>query len=243
MGALANGKHEAVLQAYFADPNRVGWRAYAKVYPNAKQRAAETAWSRLLKNAEFSARVAELDAAVTEKVVEASAITVERVISELAKIGFASAKRYLRLTDDGEPAIDLSQVSEDEFAALAQVTVEDFVDARSEPDEALEPQAHGGELKRRRGRDVRRVTFKLHPKIPALVAIGEHLGAFRRKGEAAPAKADAPDQPQVETTPPSRLEIARRIAFLLRVPEQKPAAANAPVAPAAEPAREKRAPR
>lgn len=243
MSALANGKHEAVLQAYLADPDRLGWRAYTKVYPEAKKRAAATAWSRLLKNAEFSSRLAELEASVTAKVVEASAISIEMVIKELAKLGFSNARNFVRITADGEPAVDLSDATEEQFASLQSISVEDFVDGRVEATEELEPQAQGGALRRRRGREVRRVTFKLHPKIPALVAIGEHLGAFKGKGES-PARAEQADQPQADApaAPLSRLEIARRIAWLLRVPDEKPAPANAAPA-AAEPPREKRAPR
>src|SRR5258706_190065 len=60
MTTLANAKHEAVELAYIADPERVGWHAYRSVYPKSSQHAAETAWARMLKNAEFSARIAEL---------------------------------------------------------------------------------------------------------------------------------------------------------------------------------------
>ena len=51
---------EVAALAYLADPEKIGWRAYKKVYPKSSQHAAETAFSRLLKNAEFSARVAEI---------------------------------------------------------------------------------------------------------------------------------------------------------------------------------------
>jgi hypothetical protein len=40
MPALANPKHEAVAQAFIADPERIGWRAYSQVYPKSSQRAA-----------------------------------------------------------------------------------------------------------------------------------------------------------------------------------------------------------
>jgi hypothetical protein len=61
MPVLTNQRHEGVAQAYIADPEKVGWRAYKSVYPKSSQHAAETGFSRLLlKNAEFSARVAEL---------------------------------------------------------------------------------------------------------------------------------------------------------------------------------------
>jgi hypothetical protein len=60
MPVLTNQRHEAVAQAYIADPERVGWRAYQQAYPNASQHGAETGFSRLWKNVEFEARVVEL---------------------------------------------------------------------------------------------------------------------------------------------------------------------------------------
>ena len=64
MPVLSNQRHEGVAQAYIADPEKVGWRAYKSVYPNSSQHAAETGFSRLLlKNAEFASRVAELQGA------------------------------------------------------------------------------------------------------------------------------------------------------------------------------------
>jgi hypothetical protein len=38
----------------------MGWRAYKKVYPNSSLHAAECGFTRLQKNVEFAARVAEL---------------------------------------------------------------------------------------------------------------------------------------------------------------------------------------
>ena len=177
---LKNAKHEAVLQAYIADPKRVGFKAYLVVYPKSSEGAAATGFSRLLKNAEFKARLSYLDSRVTEKVVERAVITTEQVIEELAKIGFANMLDYARINGEGEPFIDLSAVTRDQAAAIASFTVEYFVDARTAEDTA-EPQPQGGELRRRRGREVRKVTFKLHDKRAALVDIGTHLGMFKKE--------------------------------------------------------------
>lgn len=161
---LKNAKHEAVLQAYIADPRRVGFKAYLVVYPKSSDAAAKTGFSRLLKNADFARRLRTLDASVTEKVVERAVITTEQVLEELAKIGFANMLDYARVTDDGEPFINLSEVTRDQAAAIAAFTVEDFKDGRGED-----------------ARDVRKVTFKLHDKRAALVDIGTHLGMFKKE--------------------------------------------------------------
>jgi hypothetical protein len=56
MPVLANGKHEAVAVTYIADPARIGWRAWKKVYPKSARHTAENCFSRLMKKDEFSAR-------------------------------------------------------------------------------------------------------------------------------------------------------------------------------------------
>src|SRR5712664_1947625 len=66
MPVLANGKHEAVAVAYIADPARIGWRAWKKVYPKSARHTAENCFSRLMKKDEFSARVAELAEAAAQ---------------------------------------------------------------------------------------------------------------------------------------------------------------------------------
>jgi phage terminase small subunit len=205
---LRKAKHEAVLQAYFADATRVGYRAYLSVYPQSSEPAAKTAFSRLLKKADFAARLEFLEAGAAGVAVERSGIEIAAVVGELAKIGFASAKHYLRVLPGGEPAVDLSGLDDEQFAALAEVTVEDYVDGRGED-----------------ARDVRKVRFKLHNKQAALVSILEHLGGFpARKHElAGPGGGPIPIEDQTDVSP---TEFARRIAFALekgmRAPAPKP---------------------
>jgi hypothetical protein len=92
MPVLMNQKHEAVAQAYIADPERVGWRAYQQAYPNASQHGAETGFSRLLKKVEFGARIAELQqgAAVNAE------ITLQGLLEEADEIQRAAmgARQY-----------------------------------------------------------------------------------------------------------------------------------------------------
>lgn len=86
------------------------------------------------------------------------------VLEELAKIGFANMKNYMGITEQGDAFMDLSKLTEAQAAAMAEVTVEDFMDGRGEG-----------------ARDVRRIRFKLYDKRAALVDIGRHLGMFTDK--------------------------------------------------------------
>jgi hypothetical protein len=76
---LANAKHEAVALAYLTDPERVGWRAYRKAYPKSSRHAAECGFTRLQKNVEFSARLADLGEQAAQGAVMAAQEALERI--------------------------------------------------------------------------------------------------------------------------------------------------------------------
>ena len=78
MSILPNQRHEAVALAYIADPEKVGWRAYQSVYVKSSQPAAEVAFSRLLRNANFIARITELQHAAAAH----AEITLETLLRE-----------------------------------------------------------------------------------------------------------------------------------------------------------------
>lgn len=101
-----------------------------------------------------------------KKLADKYEVSHERIVAELARIGFANMQDYMRAGADGDPYLDFSGLTRDQAAALAEVTVEDFKDGRGED-----------------ARDVRRVKFKLHDKRAALVDLGKHLGMFKDRVE------------------------------------------------------------
>jgi phage terminase small subunit len=105
-------------------------------------------------------------AAAMEERAKRTEVTQDRVVAELAKIGFANMRNYMRTGDNGDPYLDFSALTEDQTAALAEVTVDDYVEGRGE-----------------NSRAVKRVKFKLHDKRAALVDLGRHLGIFTDKVE------------------------------------------------------------
>jgi len=159
---LANTKHEAVALAYLADPEKIGWRAYRKVYPKSSHQAAEVAFSRLLRNAKFSVRLAELHARAAQGAVMAA----QEVLEELTRLARANMADYMKVGPDGDPVLDWSKLTRDQAAALIEVTVEDFLDGRGED-----------------AREVRRVKFKLAAKIAALELLGKHHKLFVERHE------------------------------------------------------------
>ncbi len=108
----------------------------------------------LQQNTTVKDRIRELtaDAAVR------AGVSVERVLTELAKIGFASMADFVTIQEDGEAVVDLTRVSPAKMAAISEITTE-------------------------RVGDIKRTKLKLLDKKGALVDLGRHLGMFTDKSE------------------------------------------------------------
>ena len=86
-----------------------------------------------------------------------AAVTEDRVLAELARIGFADLSNYGELLQGAE----LDDLPPGAAAALSEVTVDTYADGRGAG-----------------AREVRRVRIKLHPKLAALEQLSKHLGLF-----------------------------------------------------------------
>ena len=143
-------------------------------YKTRNYHSAADSGSKLLKKPEIQERVDEirrLGAARAE-------ITVAKVVEELAAIGFANMSNYVTVTEDGRAVIDLSTLTPFQASAIHSVKSEmKFAGKRpkgwkegDDPDQWEIPPEYSNEI-------------KLHPKIPALVKLGEHVGAFSGDGD------------------------------------------------------------
>ena len=198
---LKNSKHETVLAAFIQDPERVGWRAYRAVYPKCSQRAAETAWSRLLENAEFKARHDELLAAVTAEAKSAAVMDLTEVLEELSKLGRSNIQNVIVRGDDTADVVEaLRDLPPEHAATIQELTIETYLEG-------------GGED----AREVKRVRIKLHGKRDALSELRRHHEPDRHEHS-------GPDGKPIETKDASEPnDIARRVAFLLAQAAQTPA--------------------
>jgi phage terminase small subunit len=106
-----------------------------------------------------AARIEELKTAAAEGAVA----TAREVLEELTRIGLANMADYV---GPGFEMREISEMSRDQTAALAEVTCETFMDGRGED-----------------AREVRRVKFKLADKRAALVDLGRHHKLFTDKHE------------------------------------------------------------
>jgi phage terminase small subunit len=154
-------KQARFVQEFLLDLNAT----QAAIRAGYSEKTASAQASRLLTNVKIKKILSKLQSKEAERL----EITKERIIDELAKIGFANMLDYMRAGPDGDPHLDFSQLTRDQAAALSEVTVEDFKEGRGED-----------------ARDVRRIKFKLHDKKGALVDLGKHLGMFKEDSKSAP---------------------------------------------------------
>ncbi len=146
-------KQAAFVQEYLVDLNAT----QAAIRAGYSAKTAEQAGSRALR----IVQVADAITAAKAEREKRTEITQDRVLRELALIGFANMQDYMHPGADGAPRLDFSALTRAQAAALVEVTVDEYVVGTG--DEAA---------------PVRRVKFKLADKRAALVDIGRHLGMF-----------------------------------------------------------------
>jgi len=130
------------------------------------KRTARSQGARLLTNVDIQNEIQEAMDRRAEKV----GITAERVLNELALLGFANMLDYIKVGPNGSALVDLSKLTRDQAAAIGEITVEEFTE-RTGQDENGRPIFES----------VRRTRFKLTDKRVALVDLGRHLKLFTDK--------------------------------------------------------------
>lgn len=145
MSALPNKAHEQFAQEYMVDLNATA--AYRRTYPKAGAKSAEAAGPRLLGKVRVAARIAALQ----EERIARTQISADRVIAELARLGFSDMRDFTEWGPSGVTLKDSSTLTEDQARCVAEVS-----ETTGEKSGSLR--------------------FKLHDKLGALVKLGQHLG-------------------------------------------------------------------
>jgi len=101
------------------------------------------------------------------KLAEKTEVTQERIVAELAKIGFSNLEDYLDVGENGLAQVNLKNVTRDQFAALSEVNVESTKVGDSPV-------------------TVTKTKIKLSDKRNALVDLGKHLGMFKEHKDDTP---------------------------------------------------------
>ena len=150
-----NPKQQAFVTEYLKDSNAT--RAAKSV--GYSEHTAYVQGSRLLKNPEIQAALDRRRAK--------HGITAERVLAEVSKLAFSNIGDYIRITDDGQAYVDLSQCTPEQLAAIGEIKVDESA---------------GGSGDGRRER-VQRTTFKTHDKVASLTLLMRHLKMLTDKVE------------------------------------------------------------
>ena len=107
---------------------------------------------------------AKIDALLSKRASKLE-ITGEKVLEELARLGFSNMMDYIRV-QDGDAYVDLSLLTRDQAAAIQEITVEEYTEGR-------------GEEKR----DIKRTKLKLADKAKALEMLGRYRKLFTEQVE------------------------------------------------------------
>ncbi len=160
MADLAPRQERFVLE-YLIDLNAT----QAAIRAGYSPRSAEVEGSRLLRNAKVAEAVACAKAERSARL----GLTADRVLQELAALGFARMPDYAEWGSDGQMKLRPStELSEDEAAAIVQVVeTEKFIKSTGK-----------GEMLMSRERSV-----KIHDKVAPLKLLGQHIGMFTDKVE------------------------------------------------------------
>lgn len=146
-------KQERFVQEYLIDLNAT----QAAIRAGYSEKTAYSQGQRLLKNVEVKKLIEEGQKTVAER----NNITIDRVISELALIGFANMGDYMKPDHEGNPRLDFSDLTREQSAVLTEVTVDRRYESGDDTTGYVD-----------------KVKFKLADKRAALVDLGKHLGAF-----------------------------------------------------------------
>jgi phage terminase small subunit len=157
MTILPNAKHEAVALAYIADPEKVGWRAYRSVYPKSSRHAAECGFTRLQKNVEFAARIAELG----KEAAQGAVMTAQAVLEELTKLACANMQDFV---GDDDVTLSIASLNQSRAAAIQEYTVEHYTEGQGE-----------------QAKPVKKIKLKLADKLRALELLGKHHALFTER--------------------------------------------------------------
>jgi phage terminase small subunit len=87
----------------------------------------------------------------------------ERLVGACADVAFASVKDFMTINPDGSPVFNFSNMTDANWAALGEVTVEEFKDGRSDQ------------------REVRRIKVKKDSKLAAIELMAKLLGFMKEE--------------------------------------------------------------
>ena len=144
MQALSSDKQRQFVLEYLVDFNA----SQAGLAAGCTKGSASTQAWKWLQNAQVQAAMS----AVAERKLQRQEITADRVLAEIARVGFSSIGAFTEVTGDGGVLLKLKPDSD--LAAVQELTQDEYTDG---------------------DREVRRTKVKLHPKLQALEQLAKML--------------------------------------------------------------------
>jgi phage terminase small subunit len=130
--------------------------AYEQLFPGERKKSSLFVnASRYANRPEILNRVAEIKTQFTAS----TTITAQRVLEEMAKLAFSNYGDFVKLDENGDPYVDLNDISKEQMAAISEISITEHKGSRPS------------------------VKIKLHDKRAALNDLGKHFGLFRDKLE------------------------------------------------------------
>lgn len=149
VGILPNARHERMAHGLALGKKK------GTAYREAGFKENSASAAKLANAPHILARVRELQLLA----VSLTTLSVEKVLGELEKLGFANMLDYIRIDPDGSPVLDFTHLTREQAAAIGEITTDEIVNSRD-------------------GTVTRRTKFKLLDKKGALVDLGRYLGMF-----------------------------------------------------------------
>lgn len=162
MPVLENAKHEAFARAIVEGKNQRD--AYRAAGYSGKDAAVDASASRLLSDAKVAARIAELK----EQAADRTILTARQVLQGLSVLASSNMQDFVEVDDAGEPRLDFSELTREQWAAVGELTIEERTTAGT---------------KTRPPETVRKTKFKLADKRGPLTDLGKHHGVLSDKVE------------------------------------------------------------
>ncbi len=133
-----------------------------------KGKAVSALASQLLAKPSIQAAVAKAQA---ERMARTK-ISAADVLREIAKVGFASMRRFVLIDSDGQPQINLTKTPHDDLDALSEISTETVLerDGLGEDGQPIFSR-------------IRKTKIKLHDKLNALEKLAQHTGVYKQRDE------------------------------------------------------------
>lgn len=151
-------KQKRFIEEYLVDLN--GAAAYRRAGYRSKNADVDAA--QLLVKPRIATAIAEAQAKLSQR----TEITQDKIVTELAKLGFSNILDYMSVTEEGLAYCDLSRLTHDQAAAIQEFTIDEYVEGKGED-----------------ARNVKKVKLKLFDKRQTLVDLGKHIGMFIERKE------------------------------------------------------------